>query len=77
MEVLIVGAGVGGLTLALELHRHGIGARVFEAAAEIRPVGLGINLPHTTRGSRGSGSRTRSPGGGRHARAVFFNRFTS
>jgi CheY-like chemotaxis protein len=39
MEVLIVGAGVGGLTLALELHRHGIGARVFEAAAQIRPVG--------------------------------------
>src|SRR5260221_3622101 len=50
MEVAIIGAGVGGLTLALTLHRAGIAARVFESAAEIRPIGLGINLlPHATR----------------------------
>ena len=49
MEVLIIGAGVGGLTLALALHREGIRSRVFEAAEELRPVGLGINLlPHAT-----------------------------
>ena len=50
MDVLIIGAGVGGLTLALELHRRGIACRVFEAAPEIRPLGVGINLlPHATK----------------------------
>ena len=49
-EIIIVGAGVGGLTLGLALHAAGIPCRVFESAAEIRPVGVGINLlPHATR----------------------------
>ena len=49
-EVLIVGGGIGGLTLALELHRRGIACRVFESAPEIKAVGVGINLlPHATR----------------------------
>ena len=47
MKVLIAGAGVGGLTLALMLHRRGIESVIFEQAAEIREVGVGINiLPH-------------------------------
>ena len=47
MDVLIVGAGVGGLVLALALHKRGIAARVYEAAPEFRPIGAGINLlPH-------------------------------
>ena len=50
MEVLIIGAGIGGLTLALELHRRGIDCRVFESAPEIKAVGVGINLlPHATK----------------------------
>jgi 2-polyprenyl-6-methoxyphenol hydroxylase-like FAD-dependent oxidoreductase len=49
-EVIIVGAGVGGLTLGLALHAAGIPCRVFESAAEIRPIGVGINLlPHATK----------------------------
>src|SRR5437762_5051704 len=49
MNVIIVGAGIGGLTAALELHRVGINARVFESVEEIRPLGVGINLlPHAT-----------------------------
>jgi 2-polyprenyl-6-methoxyphenol hydroxylase-like FAD-dependent oxidoreductase len=47
MEILIVGAGIGGLTAALALHRISISATVIEAVREIRPLGVGINvLPH-------------------------------
>jgi 2-polyprenyl-6-methoxyphenol hydroxylase-like FAD-dependent oxidoreductase len=48
-DVIIVGAGIGGLTLGLALHAAGIPCRIFESAAEIRAVGVGINLlPHAT-----------------------------
>ena len=49
MEVIIIGAGIGGLTLGLMLHRAGIPCRIFEAASELKPVGVGINiLPHAS-----------------------------
>ena len=49
-EVIIVGAGIGGLTLGLALHEAKIPCRIFESAAEIKAVGVGINLlPHATR----------------------------
>ncbi|MFZ0403396.1 MAG: FAD-dependent monooxygenase, partial [Pseudolabrys sp.] len=44
MEVLIIGAGIGGLTLGLMLHRAGIACRIFEAAPELKAVGVGINI---------------------------------
>jgi len=43
-EVLIAGGGIAGLSLALTLHQIGVQARVYEAASEIRPLGVGINL---------------------------------
>lgn len=47
MQIVIAGAGIGGLTLALMLHRRGIGCRIYESAQELRPLGVGINLlPH-------------------------------
>jgi len=47
MEIIIAGAGIGGLTLALMLHQRGIGCRVYESAQTLRPLGVGINLlPH-------------------------------
>ena len=50
MNVVIVGAGIGGLTLALFLERAGIACRIYEAASEIRPLGVGINiLPHASK----------------------------
>jgi 2-polyprenyl-6-methoxyphenol hydroxylase-like FAD-dependent oxidoreductase len=49
-DVIIVGAGIGGLTLGLALQAAGIPCRIFESAAEIRAVGVGINiLPHATK----------------------------
>ena len=50
MEVTIVGGGIGGLTLALMLHEAGIASRVYEAAPELKAIGVGVNLlPHATR----------------------------
>ena len=49
-EVIIVGAGIGGLTLALALHQSKIPCRIFESALAIKPIGVGINLlPHATK----------------------------
>jgi 2-polyprenyl-6-methoxyphenol hydroxylase-like FAD-dependent oxidoreductase len=50
MTILIAGGGIGGMTLALMLQRKGIDCRVLEAAAEVKPLGVGINaLPHSIR----------------------------
>ncbi len=47
MRVVIAGAGIGGLSLALMLHESGIKTIVFEKAKELSELGVGINLlPH-------------------------------
>ncbi len=47
MTVLIAGAGIGGLALSLALQQRGIDFMTFDAAQELRPLGVGINiLPH-------------------------------
>jgi len=52
MDVLIIGGGIGGLTLALATHAampHSR-VRVFEAAPDLRALGVGINLgPHAVK----------------------------
>jgi 2-polyprenyl-6-methoxyphenol hydroxylase-like FAD-dependent oxidoreductase len=40
--ILIIGAGIGGITLAAALERHGFSCRLFERAPELAPVGAGI-----------------------------------
>jgi len=49
-DVVIIGAGIGGLALGLMLHRAGISCRIYESARELKAVGVGINiLPHASR----------------------------
>src|SRR5262249_4412878 len=49
-DVVVIGGGIGGLRLALALHRAGIASHVYESAPEIRPLGVGINiLPHASK----------------------------
>jgi len=50
MQVAIVGGGICGLSLALNLHKRGIDCRVYERAPEIKALGVGITLlPHAMR----------------------------
>ncbi|HET7793035.1 MAG TPA: flavin-dependent oxidoreductase [Rhizobacter sp.] len=50
MEIAIAGGGIGGLTLALALHQRGIPCTVYEAASQLRPLGVGVNLlPHSVK----------------------------
>jgi 2-polyprenyl-6-methoxyphenol hydroxylase-like FAD-dependent oxidoreductase len=77
MNVIIVGGGIGGFTLALCLHRVGIACRVYEAAPELRPLGVGINvLPHASRELGMLGLEAALTGVSVQTReAAFFNRF--
>jgi len=48
--IVIVGGGIAGLSLALHLHQRDIACQIYEAAPEIKPLGVGISLlPHGTK----------------------------
>ncbi len=44
MRILVVGAGIGGLTVALALRRAGFDAHVYEQASALREVGAGVAI---------------------------------
>lgn len=46
-KVLIVGAGIGGLTLGILLQKAGYNFQIFEKATEIKPLGKGGHLLHS------------------------------
>ena len=75
-DILIVGGGIGGLTLALALHARGLDCRVFEAAPEFQPLGVGINmLPHAIRELTALGLQPALEAHGVEAREfAYFNR---
>jgi len=78
MHLTIIGAGIGGLTMALAAHHHGISCDVYESVSEIKPVGVGINiLPHASKflcESLGLEDQLSSKGV-LTKEAIFFNRF--
>ena len=50
MDIIVVGGGIAGLSLAIVLKRHGISCRVYESVPAMKEVGVGITLlPHATR----------------------------
>lgn len=76
-DIVIIGGGIGGLTLGLMLHARGIPCRIFEQTPVIKPLGVGVNLlPHSTRALAALGLE---PALARVAvttrEATFFNRF--
>jgi 2-polyprenyl-6-methoxyphenol hydroxylase-like FAD-dependent oxidoreductase len=76
-EITIVGGGIGGLALALNLHRHGISCRIYEAAPVLKEIGVGITvLPHAMREltALGLGAEIERQGI-ENRQSRFFNRF--
>jgi 5-methylphenazine-1-carboxylate 1-monooxygenase len=77
VRIAIIGGGICGLALALGLHRRGLYAKVYEAAPEIKEIGVGITLlPHAMEeiATLGLMEPVRAAGI-ENRQSAFFNRF--
>ncbi|HKA75142.1 MAG TPA: flavin-dependent oxidoreductase [Xanthobacteraceae bacterium] len=76
-DIAIVGGGICGLSLALNLHRRGIPCTVYERAPEVKELGVGITLlPHAMREFSALGVTDALLAAGIESReSCFFNRF--
>jgi 2-polyprenyl-6-methoxyphenol hydroxylase-like FAD-dependent oxidoreductase len=76
-QVLIVGAGICGLALALNLQKRRIPCRVFERAPEMKELGVGITLlPHGMREFTALGLQEKLLAAGiENSESRFYNRF--
>jgi 5-methylphenazine-1-carboxylate 1-monooxygenase len=76
-EIAIVGGGIVGLALALNLDRRGLSCRVYEAVPAVKELGVGITLlPHAMRELAALGlQQTLEPLGIENRESCFFNRF--
>jgi 2-polyprenyl-6-methoxyphenol hydroxylase-like FAD-dependent oxidoreductase len=77
MEVAIIGGGICGLALALNLRQRGLSCRIYERAAEIKPLGVGITLlPHAMREFTALGvGNALLKAGIENRESAFYNRF--
>ncbi|MDB5459533.1 MAG: binding domain protein [Caulobacteraceae bacterium] len=77
LKVAIVGGGIAGLAFALNLHRRGIVCDIYEAAPELKELGVGITLlPHAMRELSELGlEKVIQDAGIQTANSAFFNRF--
>jgi len=77
MEIAIVGGGIVGLGLALNLQQRGLQCRVYEAVPEVKELGVGITLlPHAMGELARLGlQESLEPLGIENHDSCFFNRF--
>ena len=77
MQIAIIGGGIAGLALALNLHARGVGCRIYEAAPELKELGVGITLlPHAVRELSALGLLPQLEAiGVENSESRFFNRF--
>jgi 2-polyprenyl-6-methoxyphenol hydroxylase-like FAD-dependent oxidoreductase len=77
MDIAIIGGGICGLALAMNLQRRGIDCRVYERASEVKELGVGITLlPHAMREFAALGVADALWAAGIEIReSCFFNRF--
>ncbi|PUE09168.1 flavin-dependent oxidoreductase [Limnohabitans sp. T6-5] len=76
-DIAIVGGGIGGLALALHLHRRGVVCDVYEAVSQVREIGVGITLlPHAMRELAALGLADAVEAAGiENYESVFYNRY--
>ena len=76
-KIAIVGGGIGGLALALGLHRRGLSCDVYESVAQVREIGVGITLlPHAMTELATLGLQVELEAEGiENLESVFFNRY--
>lgn len=76
-DIAIVGGGICGLALAMNLHERGIACRVYERAPEVKELGVGITLlPHAMREFTALGvGDALLKAGIENVESCFFNRF--
>jgi 2-polyprenyl-6-methoxyphenol hydroxylase-like FAD-dependent oxidoreductase len=77
MNIAIIGGGICGLSLALNLHKRGIACDIYERAPEVLELGVGITLlPHAMREFTALGvEQALIAAGIENLESCFFNRF--
>ncbi|MBC7379366.1 MAG: FAD-dependent monooxygenase, partial [Burkholderiaceae bacterium] len=75
--IAIIGGGIGGLSLALALHKLGLSCDVYETVPEVKELGVGITLlPHAMRELAALGVQAPLEAAGiENLESVFFNRW--
>ena len=77
LNIAIIGGGIAGLGLALNLKRRGLSCDVYESVPEVKELGVGITLlPHGMRELAALGVQAKLETAGiENLESVFFNRY--
>ena len=77
LKIAVIGGGIAGLALALNLKRRGLTCDVYESVPEVKELGVGITLlPHGMRELAALGVQAKLEAAGiENLESVFFNRY--